>query len=103
MPTLKKETLKQLAEPITIEAGILGEKEYKIEKVTSQMLKEVKRISDEKLENGAEKQLAVLIGCTEDEFIGADIRAITEVLNFLTEELTRGTQAKNSLKAEPTA
>lgn len=100
MPTLKKENLKQLAEPLIIEAGILGEKEYRIEKITPAMLKEVKRIADEKLDNGAAKQLAALTGCPEEEFTGSDVRAMTEVLNFLTTEITRGIQEANPSKAE---
>jgi hypothetical protein len=86
MPTLKKEEVKQLSEPIIIEAGILGEKEYRVEKITTDMLVDIDKIAKEgkgELDIST-KQLAYLLGVADDkEFKGIDLRVITKALRFL--------------------
>ena len=100
MPTLRREEVKQLSEPIVIEAGILGEKEYRVEKVTTDLLKKVNELaSKQENEFSADipiQQLALLTGVSAKEFEGVDLRVVGRVLNFIMSEITSGIKAKNS-------
>jgi len=104
MPILKKEDIKQLAEPIIIEAGILGEKEYRIEKITTGILEEVNQLAPKDAVPSMDtpiKQLAVLLGVSVQEIQGNDLRIIGKVLNFIMSEITKGLDTvKNPLQAE---
>jgi len=107
MSTLKKEDVKQLSEPIIIEAGILGDKEYRVEKVTTDILDEVNKLAPKDLPKDQIpmdtpiKQLATLLGVSVDEIKGNDLRIIGKVLNFIMEEVTKGLDTvKNPSQAE---
>jgi len=107
MATLKKEEVKQLSEPIVIEAGILGDKEYRVEKVTTDILDEVNKLApkdtpkDQIPMDTPIKQLAVLLGVPAEEFKGADLRMIGKVLGFIMSEITKGLDTvKNPSPAE---
>lgn len=104
MPRLKVEEVTQLSEPIVIEAGILGDKEYVVRKVTTDVLKEVdnlSRVDGEKppLDTPV-KQLALLLDVPTEELIGIDLRVISRVLNFITDSVTEGVKSKNPMKTE---
>lgn len=96
MATLKKEDVKQLAEPIIIEAGILGDKEYRIEKITTDILNEVNKLAPKNMPKDQVpmdtpiKQLAVLLGVSVEEIQGYDLRMIGKVLTFIMDEVTKG-------------
>jgi len=103
MATLKREEIKQLSDPIIIEAGILGEKEYRVEKITTDMLIAVDRIHKEA--QGALdvpiKQLAFLLGVQPEEFNAIDLRTISKVLTFLMENtISKVNSAKTPTVAE---
>lgn len=107
MPTLRREEVKQLSEPIIIEAGILGEKEYTVKHITDEVLKQVNDLAPkdtpkEQLPMDTPvKQLAVLLGVPLDEIKGNDLRVVGKVLSFIMEEITKGLDSiKNPSKAE---
>lgn len=100
MPTLKKDDVKQLSEPIVIEAGIIGDKEYRVERVTIDTIAQIKKEADSKDDTAPIKQLSILTGAPIEEFKGIDIRILGEVLNFIMSSISEGAKAKNPLKAE---
>jgi hypothetical protein len=107
MATLKREEVKQLSEPIIIEAGILGDKEYKIEKITTGILDEVNKLTPKDIPKEQMpmdipvKQLATLLGVSVQEIQGNDLRIIGRVLDFIMNEVTKGLDMiKNPLQAE---
>ena len=99
MSTLKREEVQQLSEPIIIEAGILGEKEYRVEKVTTDLLKKVNELaSKQEKEFSADtpiQQLALLTGVSASELERVDLRVVGRVLDFIMSEITSGIKAKN--------
>lgn len=93
MPTLKREEVKQLSEPIIIEAGILNDKEYRLEKITLELINEVKKLIpvDIKKEDLPDdivyKQLGILLNVSPDEFKGADLRVVKKVIDFIQDSI----------------
>jgi hypothetical protein len=107
MPTLRREEVKQLSEPIVIESGILGEKEYRVQRITEDILRKVNDLAPkdtpkEKLPlDTPVKQLAVLLDIPAEEIKGQDFRIIGKVLEFIMAEITKGLDTiKNPIKAE---
>lgn len=107
MSILKREEVKQLSEPIIIEAGILGEKEYKVEKITDNILKQVNDLAPKNKPkedlpmDTPVKQLAVLLGIEPGEIAKNDLRIIGKVLTFIMDEVTKGLDSiKNPSQAE---
>jgi hypothetical protein len=93
MARLKLEDVKQLSEPIIIEAGILGDKEYTVEKITTEILDEVNKLAPKDVAPSMDmpiKQLAILLGVPAAEIQANDLRMIGKVLNFIMGEVTRG-------------
>jgi hypothetical protein len=103
MPRLKIDEVKQLSEPIIIDAGILSEKEYRVEKVTTDLLKEVnKQVSEKGAEDSMDypiRQLALLVGVPATEFEKVDLRVVGRVLDFIMDEITKGIKSKNPTAA----
>lgn len=106
MSRLKADAIKQLSEPIIIEAGILGDKEYKVDKITTDLLKRVNDLASEKNKqlpfDAPINQLALLLGVPANEFSGIDIRIVGRVLDFIMSEITEGIKARNPSGAEAT-
>ena len=107
MAKLTREDVKQLSEPIVIEAGILGDKEYRVEKITMDMLDAVNKLAPKEMAkeqvpmDTPVKQLALLLKVPVEELQGFDLRMIGKVLSFIMQELTKGMgEVKNPLSAE---
>jgi hypothetical protein len=104
MPRLKIEEIKQLSEPIIIDAGILSDKEYRVEKVTTELIKKVEGISPKKDEKGnldaIIQQLSLLLNVPAEEFSGVDLRVAGKVLSFISDSITAGVKELNPTAAE---
>lgn len=96
MARLKKEDVTQLAEPIIIDAGILGDNEYKVDKITTNILDEVNKLAPKDMPkeqipmDTPVKQLALLLGISSEEIKDVDLRIIGKVLNFIMGEVNAG-------------
>jgi translation initiation factor RLI1 len=103
MPRLKIDEVKQLSEPIIIEAGILGEKEYRVEKVTAELMKKVDEIAPKKDEKGnidaLTQQLGLLLNVPAEELSGVDLRVAGKVLSFISDSITAGVKERNPTAA----
>jgi translation initiation factor RLI1 len=103
MPRLKIEEVKQLSEPIIIDAGILSEKEYCVEKVTAELMKKVDEIAPKKDEKGnldaLTQQLGLLLNVPAEEFSGVDLRVAGKVLSFISDSITAGVKELNPTAA----
>jgi hypothetical protein len=105
MPILKREEVKQLSEPIIIEAGILGEKEYRLSNVTAELMKKIQEITPDKDSDKSVnmdtpiQQLALLLGVSVGEFSGVDMRVAGKVLDFISSSITEGIKNPNPSKA----
>ena len=94
MPKYNADTQKQLSEPIEV---TLEGKTYIIEKVTTETLRNIRKIGNDKSDDVLVNQLAMLTGADPKEFAGVDLRKISQVLAFITETITSGiAQPKNS-------
>jgi len=110
MPRLTVNDVQQLAEPIIIEAGVLTEKEYRLEKITTELMKKVNEVSPKKGESKDTevkgdvevviKQLALLLNVPVTEFADVDLRVGGKVLTFISEEITKGVKDSNPTPAE---
>jgi len=88
----------QLAEPIEI---VLEGKEYKISKITTELMSKVTKLSDDKSDiNSAIKQLALLLGVRYEELVDIDIRKIAKAIELITNSIREGIEAKNPSGAE---
>lgn len=108
MPRLKLDDVKQLAEPIIIEAGIISDKEYRVEKVTTDLMDKVDALTPKKDEKNPEgkgkvdtviKQLALLLNVPVEEVSGVDLRVASKVLTFISEAITAGVTKENPTAA----
>lgn len=103
MPRLKVDEVKQLSEPIIIEAGILSDKEYRVEKVTAELMKKVDEIIPKEGQKGnldtPIKQLALLLNVPDEEFSGVDLRIAGKVLTFISSAITEGVKEINPTAA----
>ena len=94
MPRLNIDEQTQLAEPIEI---TLDGKEYTISKITVDLMDRVTSLQKEKDGdlNVPIKQLALLIGASEKDLKGIDIRKIGRALEFITNSIKAGMDTKN--------
>lgn len=89
MPKMNVDEQKQIAEPIEI---TLDGQEYKIEKITDDMLKQVSEISKKETAKGKDDmdmsaprmQLAVFLGVEAEVIRDVDMRKIGKALEFIT-------------------
>jgi hypothetical protein len=95
MPTLKLELVRKQTEPIIIEAGILGDKEYQVKEVTTETMEEIRAL--DKAEKNVEtlaKQLGILLNVPPEDFKGLDIRRLGIAAAYITDELNKSFELK---------
>jgi hypothetical protein len=92
-----KDPLNQLADPIVIEAGVLSDKEYRLEKITMGMTEELAKLasSQEKNFDVLSKQLGIIFGVDPKEFYDVDVRVLFKVTQWINKEIEDAIYGKN--------
>jgi hypothetical protein len=94
MPKYNADEQTQLAEPIQV---TIDGKEYTVEKVPADLLHKVDDVAKTGGIDAPYQQLALLLGVDPTELMGADIRKIGAVLQFITDSIQEGVKKpKNS-------
>lgn len=97
MAKLGKDEAKQLSDPIIIEAGVLGDKEYCLEKITMDMTEQLASLANEPEKNfrTLAKQLGIIFSVDPQEFYGVDLRVLVKVTKWVTNEIEKEIDGKN--------
>ena len=87
MPKFNVDEKNELFEPIEI---IIDGKEYQIDKITQKMLDNINKTVDDKDDSYTlSKQLAIMLSVDQKEFKDTDIRKMSAVIRYITEQITK--------------